>query len=123
MKVLIDMNLSPAWTECLAAAGIDAVHWSAIGLATALDTEIMTVARERDFVVLTHDLDFSSILAATGGTKPSVVQLRASDIRPSKIGQAVVAAIQQMEMELQAGALLTIDPRRARLRLLPFRKP
>jgi len=120
MKLLVDMNLSPIWAEFLTAAGIEAVHWSKIGPPNAADAEIMAVARRQDFVVLTHDLDFSSILAATGGTKPSVIQLRTNDVRPSIIGQSVTTAIRQMKRELEAGALLTIDPARARLRLLPL---
>lgn len=120
MKWLIDMNLSPRWVETLAAAGIDATHWTSLGLRDAADTEIMAFARAYDYGVITHDLDFSAILAATQGVKPSVVQIRADDIRPSVLGPAVIAALRQMADELAAGALLTIDPRRARLRLLPL---
>jgi hypothetical protein len=36
------------------------------------------------------------------------------------IGLRVVAALRQVEVELQAGALLTIDTARDRLRLLPL---
>ena len=75
-----------------------------------------------DFIVLTHDLDFSAILAATQGEKPSVVQIRADDVSPSVIGMQVVAALRQMESELEAGALLTIDPSRTRLNLLPLQR-
>jgi predicted nuclease of predicted toxin-antitoxin system len=35
MKVLLDMNLSPDWVGFLAVAGIESVHWSAIGAGTA----------------------------------------------------------------------------------------
>ena len=41
MKILIDMNLSPAWTDCLEKIGIEATHWSKIGPADAPDSEIM----------------------------------------------------------------------------------
>jgi predicted nuclease of predicted toxin-antitoxin system len=71
-------------------------------------------------VVLTHDLDFSAILAATNGEKPSVVQIRADDVSPDAIGSQVVTALLQMATELEAGALLTIDPNRTRLRVLPL---
>lgn len=80
----------------------------------------MAYARTHDFVVLTHDLDFGAILAATHGEKPSVVQIRAEDVSPDVIGKQVMAALQQMASELERGALLTIDPNRTRLRLLPF---
>ena len=69
---------------------------------------------------LTHDLDFSAILAATQGNKPSVVQIRSEDVSPDVIGRSVIGALQQMTAELEEGALLTVDPSRTRLRVLPL---
>ncbi|HVZ84404.1 MAG TPA: DUF5615 family PIN-like protein [Terracidiphilus sp.] len=120
MKLLVDMNLSPVWVEFLAACGIEAAHWSSLGPANAPDPAIFTFAANHGWVVLTHDLDFSAILAATGKDKPSVVQIRAVDLNIEAIGSIVVAALQQMQTELEAGALLTIDPKRTRARLLPL---
>ena len=122
MKLLVDMNLSPRWIALLRDSGVDAVHWSVVGKINAPDTEIMAYAMSNDCIVLTHDLDFSAILAATQGEKPSGVQIRADDVSPDAIGMQVVAALRQMESELEAGALLTIDPSRTRLNLLPLRR-
>jgi predicted nuclease of predicted toxin-antitoxin system len=80
----------------------------------------MTFARLHGYVVLTHDLDFGAILAATQGTKPSVVQIRSENVGPQVIGQRVIDALLQMTTELERGALLTVDPSRARLRVLPL---
>ena len=96
MKLLIDMNLSPRWVERLSAASLTAVHWSSVGRVDAPDAEIMAYAAEHGFVVLTHDLDFSTILAATHGTKPSVVQIRSENLSPTSIGDTLIAALQQM---------------------------
>jgi predicted nuclease of predicted toxin-antitoxin system len=120
MKLLVDMNLSPRWVNLLAAAGIEAEHWSEIGAANAPDSEIMAFARANGYVVLTHDLDFSAILAATQGDKPSVVQIRSEDLSPDVIGRPVIDALRQMTLELEEGALLTVDPKRTRLRVLPL---
>jgi predicted nuclease of predicted toxin-antitoxin system len=120
MKLLVDMNLSPRWVDLLGKAGFDAAHWSKLGPSTASDVQIMTFARLNGYVVLTHDLDFGAILAATQGTKPSVVQIRSENVGPQVIGQLVIDALLQMTAELERGALLTIDPSRARLRVLPL---
>lgn len=120
MKLLVDMNLSPRWIDLLVDAGIEAAHWSTLGKNNAPDSEIMAYANANDYVVLTHDLDFSAILAATHGKKPSVVQIRAEDVSPDVIGLQVIAALRQMASELEDGALLTVDPNRTRMRLLPF---
>jgi predicted nuclease of predicted toxin-antitoxin system len=122
MKVLVDMNLSPRWVALLNGLGMQAAHWSEVGQVNALDSEIMMYAAANDYVVLTHDLDFSAILAATHGEKPSVVQIRAEDVNPDAIGTQVAAALRQMESELREGALLTVDPTRTRLRLLPLHR-
>lgn len=122
MKVLVDMNLSPRWVDLLDGLGMRSTHWSTVGRGNAPDSEIMAYAAANDYVVLTHDLDFSAILAATHGEKPSVVQIRAEDVNPDKIGPQVAAALRQMESELKEGALLTVDSNRTRLRLLPLHR-
>ena len=120
MKVLIDMNLSPRLVAFFADAGFAALHWSSVGSADASDLQIMAYAKANDFVVLTHDLDFGSILAATNAEKPSVVQIRSDDLKPETLAGPVIAGIQQCEQALAAGALVTIDPARLRLRVLPL---
>jgi predicted nuclease of predicted toxin-antitoxin system len=120
MKLLVDMNLSPRWVPVLVEAGIEAAHWVTLGAGNAPDSEIMDYARINDFVVLTHDLDFGAILAATQGAKPSVVQIRAEDVSPDAIGGQIIRALRQLAPELEQGALLTIDANRTRLRLLPL---
>jgi len=120
MKLLIDMNLSPRWAGTLSDAGIDATHWVTLGAGNTPDAEIMAYAAANNYIVLTHDLDFGAILAATHGEKPSVVQIRSENVSPESIGTQVINALRQMAAELEAGALLTIDPKRTRLRLLPL---
>jgi len=120
VKLLVDMNLSPSWVTWLIESGFDASHWSALGKPDAPDSELMAYARALGYVVLTHDLDFSAILAATGGEKPSVVQIRADNVRPEAIGAMVVSALHQMETEIEAGALITVEVDRTRIRVLPL---
>jgi predicted nuclease of predicted toxin-antitoxin system len=64
MKILIDMNLSPMWVQFLVSHGIEAVHWSSIGEASASDSRILDYAASNGYVVFTHDLDFGMLLAA-----------------------------------------------------------
>ena len=123
MKLLVDMNLSPRWIGVLNDAGIEAAHWSSLGASNSPDSEIMAYANTNNYVVLTRDLDFGTILAATQGKKPSVVQISADDVSPNLIGLQVIAALRQMAEELEEGALLTVDVKRTRLRLLPLQLP
>ena len=120
MRVLIDMNLSPAWVSFLRAGGFDAEHWSEVGARTATDRDIMQWAADHDAVVLTADLDFSAILSGSGESGPSVVQIRADLLTPTAIGGAVTGALRALRKEIEAGAIVTLDAHRARVRILPL---
>ena len=120
MKLLIDMNLSPEWGEVFTACGWECVHWSEIGNPSAPDSELMRWAKENGFVVFTHDLDFGALLAACGDSKPSVVQMRCQDTRPTAMGGILTTALRECLPELASGALVTVDPYRMRVTLLPL---
>jgi predicted nuclease of predicted toxin-antitoxin system len=122
VKLLVDMNLSPSWVERLAGYGVEAVHWSTIGTATAPDVEILTFANEQHFVVITNDLDFSAILAAGAGDGPSVVQLRTQDLLSENAARIVVRALEAHGEDIERGALLSIDEAGTRVRVLPLRR-
>lgn len=121
MRILLDMNLSPAWVQFFRAAGIDSVHWTEVGAPAAQDKAIMAWARERDYVLMTADLDFAAILAATNEASPSVLQIRADLLTPGALGQAVIDALSKAEADLQAGAIVSLDRARMRIRILPLR--
>lgn len=120
VRIVVDMNLSPEWVPVLASRGYDAVHWSAIGNPRAPDTEIVDWARAQGFVVFTHDLDFGAALALTHAAGPSVLQVRGQGVLPEHISTLVFATLQQYEEELNAGALVTVDEKRSRVRVLPL---
>ncbi len=71
VKLLIDVNLSPKWAPVLRDLGWPTIHWSDIGDPRATEDTIMAWARLNDHVVLTHDLDFGTMLALSGESGPS----------------------------------------------------
>jgi len=120
MKILVDMNLSPKLAGLLMNHGIETIHWYMVGRSDSKDLEIMEYAKEHNYIVLSCDLDFSAILAATHGQKPSVVQLRTQNFQLEDTAKLLVNALYQNSKDLQNGAILTIDVRKARLCLLPI---
>jgi len=58
MKILIGLNLSPAWVSALEEAGHTASHWFTIGSMNAPDREILSWAKRSGYVLFTHGLDF-----------------------------------------------------------------
>jgi len=121
VKSLIDMNLSPDWVEVLCEQGWEAIHWSAIGSPSAPDTDIMYRALTNNYIVFTHDLDFSALLAASNATGPSVIQIRAQNTMPDFMSAIVLSGLRQFADLLAQGALVLIDARRNRARILPLR--
>jgi predicted nuclease of predicted toxin-antitoxin system len=121
MKILIDMNLSPLWASFLRENGYEAAHWSSIGHVAAPDEQIFECAIEYDWIILTSDLDFGTILALTNETKPSVFQVRLDYTMPNEIGKNVLNCLSQFETELKEGCLITLDNIKSRVRILPLR--
>ena len=121
MKLLVDMNLPPRWVAIFSSVGCESVHWSLVGAPTASDREIMAWARVNGYVVFTHEPDFSALLATTHEEGPSVIQVRTQNILPEAIGNLVINALKQFQDELEQGAIITLDPVRARVRILPLK--
>jgi len=87
---------------------------------SAADSEILDFAAANGWIVFTHDLDFGMLPGAMKTNSPSVVQMRCQDVLPAAVGDMVVRAILIAEPHLKAGALVTVDSRRHRIRLLPI---
>lgn len=120
MKLLIDMNLSPDWCAVFRQEGWEAVHWSEVGDPRAKDETIMAWARDHGYLLFTHDLDFGALLAATRALGPSVIQVRTQDVLPSRLGELVVKVLEDQRQALAAGAIVTVEEARGRVRLLPL---
>jgi predicted nuclease of predicted toxin-antitoxin system len=122
LKLLVDMNLSPTWVEALGTMGFEAVHWSKVGDPRASDRELLKYANAEGYAVFTNDLDFGAILAASAASSPSVIQVRATDLTPARLGPLVQGALVQYRELLEAGALITIEASRLRARVLPLKR-
>jgi predicted nuclease of predicted toxin-antitoxin system len=120
MRLLLDMNLPPAWVAPLMADGHEAMHWRDVGATTASDSENLGFAREHLMVVLTHDLDFGDILAAAGGRSPIVILLRSGGLDFAAMGPVLLKALQVHGQALREGALISLDLQRMRVRWLPL---
>jgi predicted nuclease of predicted toxin-antitoxin system len=122
MKIVVDMNLSPQWVPILKSEGHEPIHWVQVGPANASDREIMGWARTNNHVVFTHDLDFGAILAATDANSPSVLQIRTQDVSPQTLSALVLSSLKQFEERLIEGALVTLNEKQSRARVLPLKK-
>ena len=60
------------------------------------------------------------MLALTHATGPSVLQVRGQSVLPEDIGPEVLAALRQHDAALTAGALVVVDVKKSRVRVLPL---
>mgnify|MGYP000722409765 CR=1 FL=1 len=121
MKVLIDMNLSPDWTDLLNENNVQSIHWKDVGSPNAADEVLMAWAKENRYIVFTHDLDFGAILRFTQAESPSVIQVRTQDVSISHLGDMLLSALKNYQKILEQGALIIIDEDKLRTRILPLK--
>jgi predicted nuclease of predicted toxin-antitoxin system len=120
MIFLLDMNLSPTWCNVLRTRDIESYHWSNIGDLGAPDIEIFHFAVEHNYIIITCDMDFTTLLAQTGAVRPSVILIRARNIVPDFYSSILVNAIRNNSDILEKGAILVIDDDSERIRILPL---
>jgi predicted nuclease of predicted toxin-antitoxin system len=120
VRLLVDVNLSPEWVAEFERHEYRACHWSSFGDPRSADAVIMAWARDNGHIVFTHDLDFGALLALTHADGPSVLQVRGPDVLPESIAPLVIAAIRQYESALATGAIVVVDARAVRVRVLPI---
>lgn len=122
-SLLLDANLPPSLIGRLAATGVVAVHVGQLGLGDGSDETIVEHARTRGEVLVTHDLDFSRILAASGRVTPSVIVLRLRQRTPTALANGITAALTRASDDLRAGAIVTVEDSAIRVRMLPVAGP
>lgn len=120
MKLLLDMNLSPQVVHELRIHHHEAIHWADVGNPRADDREIMTWAADSGYSIVTHDLDFGALLASSAQARPSVIQIRIRDVLSAQFLTTLLDTLTRFEEEISAGALVVVEPHRARVRILPL---
>jgi predicted nuclease of predicted toxin-antitoxin system len=121
MKVLLDMNLSPQWVKLLTDSGFEVLHWFTTGNPGAPDIEIFEFARLNGYIIITHDIDFTQLLALTGAESPSVILIRAKNIMVNSFSEKLIKALKENKEVITNGAILVIDDDKMRIRILPLK--
>jgi predicted nuclease of predicted toxin-antitoxin system len=120
VKFLADMGISPRSVAFLRQAGCEAAHLHELEQDSLPDSMILEEALREGYVVLTHDLDFSELIAVSGAHLPSVVTFRLRDMSAANVNQHLLAILDQHSESLEQGAVVTVTERRIRVRSLPI---
>ena len=119
MKFLADMGISPQTVQFLRDLKHDAVHLNEQGLARLPDPEILAKAKNETRILLTHDLDFSELVAASGARLPSIIVFRLRKMHPQNVNRYLLEIISQHQTILNQGAMISVTEAQNRIRILP----
>jgi predicted nuclease of predicted toxin-antitoxin system len=121
VRFLVDQGVSPIVAVRLREAGHDAVHVSERGLGTDSDASLLAVAESEARVLITRDLDFTTLATIGVGSRASIIQLRQRNHRPLFDAAFLVACLPGISDDLMRLAIVSISEAGIRVRRLPTR--
>ncbi|NOZ67771.1 MAG: hypothetical protein GXP46_00650 [Deferribacteres bacterium] len=119
MKFLADMGVAWRIVEWLRQNNHDVVHLREQNLIRMPDDEIFTKAGREQRIILTFDLDFGEIAAASGKKIPSVITFRLRNTRTPHVIARLAKVLEDSHTALEKGAVITVEESRYRIRSLP----
>ena len=85
------------------------------------DEVIFERAAAEHRIVVSADADFGMLLAVRSSRQPSVIQFRGEGSRkPEALARTLLANLTQLVDALENGSIVTVEPARVRVRLLPI---
>jgi len=119
-RLLADLNISPLTVALLRHEGWDIARTSEFLPATATDEELLVLARKDRRAIITHDLDFSALLALQGHSQPSLITLRLASGDPVDVARRLIAVTMVLAEALSQPCAVTIEDLKVRVRELPI---
>lgn len=120
MRFLADMGVDIRVVRWLRDGGHDAVHLRDEGLHRLPNGEIFQKAISEGRILLTFDLDFGEIAAASKGCPIQVIVFRLRNTRASHVIERLATVLAQSTVALARGAVLSVEESRHRIRYLPI---
>jgi predicted nuclease of predicted toxin-antitoxin system len=108
--------------EWLRTSGHDAIHLREEALQKLPNGEIFRKAILERRIVLTFDLDFGEIVAASDGANTSVILFRLRNTRADFVVRRLKTVLERSSEELTQGAVVLVEDDRHRVRRMPIGK-
>lgn len=121
MKFLVDIGISPRSAAFLRGLGYDTIHLHDEGLDRLSDAGILAKALAERRIVLTHDLDFGELVAASKAQLPSVVTFRLRNMAADHVNHYLEIIVTNYQERLETGAVISVTERQVRVRPLPIK--
>ncbi|WP_119071550.1 DUF5615 family PIN-like protein [Aggregatilinea lenta] len=122
MKFLADMAIAQSTVTWLREQGHAVMHVRDEGMQRADDTAILAKAHAEDQIVLTLDLDFGYLMAASGAALPSVIIFRLGNETANVITKRLEDVLTCCEADLLTGSIIAVDDETVRVRQLPIKR-
>ena len=122
VRFLADMGISPKVVAFLTELGHNAVHLHEQGLDRLPDSAVLRKARDETRILLTHDLDFGELVAASGERLQSVVVFRLRNMHPNWVSRYLKSVIIEYGDSLEESFIVSVAEGQIRSRILPIQK-
>ena len=120
MKFLLDVHMPTRLAWLLCGLGHECRLASIVTNQSAPDTELVKIAMTNGETILTHNLDFGTLLSFSGASRPSVVIFRFQKINAEVFFSLLKANWASINAPLEEGAIVIIEPTSIRIRVLPI---
>jgi predicted nuclease of predicted toxin-antitoxin system len=120
VKLLADMGVSQTVVKSLRIMNYDAKHLREEGLQRLPDPLIIEKAKLEGRVILTFDLDFGDLMAASKDEVPSVIIFRLKNTSPQFVFNRLLNVLQNCSADIEIGAVVIVSDERYRLGHLPI---
>jgi predicted nuclease of predicted toxin-antitoxin system len=114
------MGISPKTVAFLRLQGYEAKRLLEENLERLTDSGLLDKARAEHSIILTNDLDFGELLAASHAALPSVIIFRLHDMSAANVNRLLLKIINEYSQDLADGAVFSVDERAIRVRRLPI---
>lgn len=121
-KILLDQGIPHSTTHLMKEAGWEVVHASDIRMNRAADEAILAYARTNNYVCVTLDADFHTLLAINHYSQPSVIRIRREGLNGVMLAQLLHDIWPKVEKVVKDGAMITVTEKTLRIRRLPVFK-
>ncbi|MEW5816140.1 MAG: DUF5615 family PIN-like protein [Spirochaetota bacterium] len=120
MRFLADMGVSLRVVQWLRGEGHDAVHLREEGLHKLPNGEIFKKAHSEQRTLLTFDLDFSEIVALSGGCSVTAIVFRLRITTTLHVIERLKKVLKDSREGIERGAIIIVEESRHRIRRFPF---
>lgn len=123
MKILADVNISPKTIAFLNGLGHKVLPVTDFLSPTATDQEIVRLATKLGFIILSHDLDFSDLIAQSDTKACSVILLRLNKPSSKSVNSRLQKVMPFIETELSFEKNVIVSVTETMIRVRQFELP